>query len=66
MADNTIMKTSTGAKRVWEEPRIVLERVLEGKAQGGPGKDSSAGAPSAPSAPSGFLGPLSVSGGTCV
>ena len=48
--------------QAWDEPRIVLERLLEAKAQGAepPGGDGSA-------LLSGFLGPLSTSsiGGGC-
>ena len=44
-------------RQPWEEPRIVLERPLEVRGQGGlPG-----GEPANPLA--GFLGPLSASGG---
>ena len=43
-------------RKVWEEPRIVLERSLEVSAQDGPpGFDPTGG--------SGFLGPLSTSAG---
>jgi hypothetical protein len=47
------VEAQVSARKRWEAPSIVLERSLEVSAQGGP--------PSG--APSGFLGPLSASGG---
>lgn len=40
------------SRKVWETPKIVLERALIASAQGGP-----------PSAPGGFVAPFSLSGG---
>lgn len=45
-----------GRKR-WEAPAIVLERSLEVSAQGGPPNPQG-------SVPGGFIGPLSLSGGS--
>ncbi len=54
--DRTAVKTEVN-RQAWDEPRIVLERLLEAKAQGLlPGSDG-------PSPLAGFLGPLSTSAG---
>lgn len=58
------IESAPAVRKSWEEPRIVLERLLLVSAQDGGGKGESGifgpsqGAPGAPS----FLGPLNASG----
>lgn len=53
----TETSTTQPGRKPWQPPAIVLERSLEVSAQGGPPQGPMAG-------PSGFLGPLSASGGS--